>query len=69
VHDPSGKGDANGALVIGKRLEVSEAEARMIVQIFEWYGDGMPVPQIIDRLTAERIGSPRGTRWTIQTTI
>jgi hypothetical protein len=38
------------------------------VQIFEWYADGMPIPQIIDHLVARGIPSPRRTRWTIQAT-
>ena len=63
VPDPSGKHDANGPVPLGKRLEIDEAEARIIVQVFEWYANGVGIPHIVDRLVAERISSPRGRRW------
>ena len=63
VLDPSGKRDANGPVLVGKRLEIDEAEARIIVQVFEWYANGVGIPHIVDRLVAERVPSPRGRRW------
>ena len=62
--DPSGKHDANGPVLVGKRLEIDEAEAQIIVQVFEWYANGVGIPHIVDRLVGERVPSPRGRRWT-----
>ena len=63
VIDPSGKHDANGPVLLGKRLETDSAEARTIVKIFEWYADGIGVPYIVDRLVDARVPGPRGQRW------
>jgi DNA invertase Pin-like site-specific DNA recombinase len=64
VPDPSGKVDANGyPVLLGKRVEVIPEEARIIVQIFEWYASGLGVRRVVDRLNAEGCKGPRGQRW------
>jgi DNA invertase Pin-like site-specific DNA recombinase len=64
VPDPSGKTDANGyPVLLGKRVEVILEEARVIVQIFEWYASGLGVRRVVDRLNADGCKGPRGQRW------
>ena len=66
VPDPSGKTDVNGyPVLLGKRVEVEPTEARVIVQIFEWYAAGLGCGRILSRLHAERLPGPRGQRWKI----
>ena len=64
VYDPSGRRDAGGPVVIGKRREVVAEEAEVIRQIYQWYLDGISSPQIADQLHQAGIPSPRKTRWT-----
>jgi DNA invertase Pin-like site-specific DNA recombinase len=64
VPDPSGKNDSRGnPALLGKRIEIHQDEARVIVQIFEWYASGLGVSRIIDRLRETRTPGPRGQQW------
>jgi DNA invertase Pin-like site-specific DNA recombinase len=67
VPDPSGKLDPNGyPLLIGKRLEIVPEEARVVVQIFEWFAAGFGSSgsrRIVVRLNQEGHPGPRGRRW------
>jgi DNA invertase Pin-like site-specific DNA recombinase len=64
VPDPSGKTDVNGyPVLLGKRVAVIPEEARIVVQIFEWYASGLGVRRVVDRLNAEGCKGPRGQRW------
>ena len=64
VLDPSGKRDHDQAAVIGHRLVVNDAQAEIIRRIYDWYAEGVPMPQMADRLTEEGVSAARGTRWT-----
>ena len=64
VYDPSGRKDADGPAVIGKRLEVDPDQATTIRQIFTWYVDGVSHPEMADRLNTTNVLTPRGTPWT-----
>lgn len=64
VYDQTGKRDADGPVVIGKRLEIEPEQAAVIRQIFQWYLDGVSHPQMADRLNAMGAPTPRGSRWT-----
>ena len=64
VQDPSGRRDAEGPVIIGKRLDVDPDQAGVIRQIFRWYADGVSHPKIIDRLNMSGVPTPRETRWT-----
>ena len=64
VYDPSGRRDADGPIVIGKRREVVPEQAEVIRQIYQWYVDGISYPKIADRLNIADVPTPRGTRWT-----
>ena len=64
VVDPSGRRDANGPVVIGKRVEVDPEQAAVIRDIYQWYVAGMSHPKMVDRLNREQVPSPRGTPWT-----
>lgn len=64
VPDPSGKTDVNGyPVLLGKRVVVEPAEARVIVQIFEWSADGLGVVSMVERLNRSGVAGPRGGRW------
>lgn len=64
VPDPSGRLDPNGfPALLGKRLEVNEAEAAVIRRIFEEYASGLGVPTIVDRLNRDGIRGVRGATW------
>src|SRR5262249_18161068 len=64
VPDPSGKTDVNGyPVLLGKRVEVVPEEARVVVQIFEWYAAGVGIGRLVERLHAEGYKGPRGRRW------
>jgi site-specific DNA recombinase len=64
VPDPAGKRDAHGyAVLLGKRIEIAPDEARVIVQIFEWYAGGQGVGRIVERLNRDSVTGPRGHRW------
>ena len=64
VPDPSGRRDADGPVVIGKRLEVDDEQAAIIRQIYRWYLDGVSHPKVVDRLNAMDVPTPRGMKWT-----
>jgi site-specific DNA recombinase len=58
--DPTGRTDSDGRpAIIGKRIELAPDEARAIVQIFEWYADGIGVPTIVRRLNQAKVPTPR----------
>lgn len=64
VFDPSGATDADGRpVVIGRRIQVNEEEAKIIRQIFEWSAQGIGVRTIVDRLNAQGISNNTGKRW------
>jgi site-specific DNA recombinase len=64
VPDPSGKTDVNGyPVLLGKRVEIDPAQARVVKLIFEWYADGLGALRIVERLHRERHPGPRGRRW------
>jgi len=65
VPDPSGRLDSNGhPLLLGKRLQVYEAEARVIRDIFTWYASGVVgVPSIVERLNRTGIQGSCGRSW------
>lgn len=64
VPDPSGKLDPNGyPLLIGKRIETVPEEARIVVQIFQWYAAGLGSRRIVVRLNRDGLKGPRGRRW------
>ena len=67
VHDPSGRREPNGSsAVVGHRIEIVEAEADTIRQIFAWYGDGLGNNAITARLNREGWPRPRGAaRWRV----
>ena len=64
VYDPRGRQDADGPVVMGRRLEVDPDQAAVIRQIFRWYVDGVSHPNMVDRLNASDTSSPRGAGWT-----
>jgi DNA invertase Pin-like site-specific DNA recombinase len=63
VPDPTGKHTNGYPVVLGHRVEVEPNEARVIVQIFEWFADGLGVRRIVERLNQTRTNGPRGGRW------
>ena len=54
--------DANGRAVRGLR-EVNPDQATIVHRIFEEYADGISPKRIAERLNADGIPGPRGTRW------
>jgi site-specific DNA recombinase len=56
VPDPSRPGE-----YLGWRMEIAEAEAAAIRNVFEWYASGTTIPQILARLNADpsRYSAPR----------
>lgn len=54
--------DANGRAVRGLR-EVDPDQAAVVRRIFEEYADGISPKHIAERLNADGIPGPRGTRW------
>jgi site-specific DNA recombinase len=53
VLDPSGRRGSDGApAILGKRLEIFEAEAAIVRQVFAWYAGGVGVTTITARLNA-----------------
>jgi DNA invertase Pin-like site-specific DNA recombinase len=64
VPDPSGALDMNGyPVLLGKRVEIVPEEARIVVQIFEWYADGLGIGSLTERLNRQGFRGPRGRRW------
>jgi DNA invertase Pin-like site-specific DNA recombinase len=64
VPDPSGRLDVDGhPVLLGKRVEIVADEARTVVQIFEWYADGLGIGRIVERLNWDGLRGPRGARW------
>ena len=67
VLDATGRRDASGPIVLGKRLVIDADQTTVIRRIFDLYTDGTSMPQIADCLTADGVPGPRGTRWTKNT--
>ncbi|PYR34351.1 MAG: hypothetical protein DMF90_17480, partial [Acidobacteria bacterium] len=64
VPDPTGKTDVNGyPILLGKRVVIEPAEARVVVQIFEWFASGLGVTSIVERLNRAGFAGPRGACW------
>lgn len=64
VSDPSGKTDPNGyPILLGKRVEIVSEEARIVVQMFEWYASGLGAGRIVAQLNREGLRGPRGRHW------
>jgi site-specific DNA recombinase len=64
VEIPSGKVDVHGrSIPSGYRIEIHEAEARVVKRVFEFYANGEGLRTIAHRLNAERVPSPRGKGW------
>jgi site-specific DNA recombinase len=62
--DPTGKRDLHGhPVVLGNTVEVEPADARIIVQIFEWFAAGRGPGQIVEQLNRSGVVGPRGHRW------
>lgn len=64
VYDPTGRRDADGPVLVGKRREVVPEEAEVINQIYGLYLEAVSHPQIADLLNTTGATTPRGTRWT-----
>ncbi len=60
VPDPTRHGE-----FAGFRVEIESSEAASIREIFDWYADGVSVPNIITRLTADGYPAPRGGSWRV----
>jgi site-specific DNA recombinase len=57
--DPNRSGE-----VVGFRVQIDEREASTVRQIFEWYADGVTLPEILLRLTKRHAAvAPRGRTW------
>ena len=64
VPDPSGKLDSDGhPVLLGKRLEIVEAHAQVIRDIFTWYADGLGAGEIAAKLNRAGITGPSGKTW------
>jgi hypothetical protein len=50
-------------VLLGKRIEINEAQAEVIRRIFEWVAQGTGLSTIVKRLNAEGIPGTRGKRW------
>ena len=63
IEDPS-RLDPHGRPIINAvRREVDEAQAHVIIQIFQWYADGWSPRAIARELNTRAIPSPRGGKW------
>ena len=66
IPDPTGKRDNHGhPALLGKRLEIDDAEADIIRRVFDWYAAGVGVPTIVNRLQEEHVPGPRGQSWKV----
>lgn len=63
VPDPGGRIDANGPVLLGKRVEIEPSEARIVVEIFESYAGGLGIGRIVARLNGADYLGPRSARW------
>ena len=64
VPDPSGKRDSDGhPVLLGKRLEIVAAHARVIRDVFTWYADGLGAGAIAATLNKAGITGPSRTTW------
>lgn len=58
VPDPTRPGEK-----IGCRIEINEAEAVVVRQVFEWYAQGLTLPTILTKLKEGGYLAPRGGVW------
>jgi site-specific DNA recombinase len=63
VEDPSGRMINGSPALLGKRIEVVEAEAAIVRRVFELYASGLGATSIVERLNREGVQGPRGQRW------
>ncbi len=64
TYDPSGTTDQYGRpAIVSKRLEIEPAEAKTVVQIFQWYAEGKPPKWIASELTRRGVPPARGKAW------
>jgi site-specific DNA recombinase len=64
VIDPSGKKDTHGQPArLGMRVEIEPTEARTVIDIFTWYGSGLGIMSIVERLRVVGVAGPRGNEW------
>ena len=64
VPDPSGKRDDNGhPALLGKRLEIVDAHAHVIRDVFTWYADGVGAGEIAAKLNRAGVSGPTGKMW------
>ncbi len=69
IYDPNGRKDPYGRpLVIGTRLAINPEKAPWVVQICEWYADGVyPVRGIAAELNRLKVPAPRSGSWSMST--
>jgi site-specific DNA recombinase len=50
---------------VGFRPQIDESEAASIQAVFQWYANGISIPNIITRLATEGYPAPRGGKWRV----
>lgn len=64
TYDPSGATDQYGRpAIVSKRWKIEPDEAKIVVQIFEWFADGKPPKWIANELNRRGVPAPRGKAW------
>ena len=64
VPDPDGKLDCDGyPVLLGKRLKIVEAQAKVIRDVFTWYADGLGAGEIAAKLNRAGITGPSRKTW------
>lgn len=63
VDDPKGRRNSEGKIVRRTAYQVDPTRAAIIVQIFQWYSDGMGLEPIAYRLNDQGVPSARGGTW------
>jgi DNA invertase Pin-like site-specific DNA recombinase len=63
VPNPDGKAKHGRAAMHGSRIEIAPDEARVIVQIYRWFAEGMGVRRITELLNRGKMIGPRGAMW------
>lgn len=70
IEDPIKKDNYGRPLIIGARKEINPEEARWVVQIYEWYSDGLSPRKIaaeLNRLGVLAPRAPRSSSWSMST--
>lgn len=67
IEDPIHKDRYGRPLIIGARKEINPEEARWVVQIYQWYADGISPRKIAGELNRLRIPAPRSGSWSMST--